>query len=594
MPARALELLRGFLRPHPWILPLVALLGTLASLAEGFGIGLLIPFLALLMGGAGIEDSFVADLAENYAAFFGPDIRLLAVSATIVLLVTGKCLLNFAYVALLTWAGTRIAHDLRIRLFAGFLGTDHEALARSAQGDYLNALQGSCQRLGHALMDALSMLVNACTAVVFVLIMLLMSWQMTLVMLVVVLGAGLVTQAANRHVSRAGKHLESGSAAFDEAAVQVLNSMRVVRIFGQEARELARFSEASGRVTQAQFRIEFTWRAMQPLVDLLYVPLLLGALVIAWYADVGLAVLMPFLFLVFRLQRYVRDFDVFRVRVVSYVPAIEQVAGLLRLGEEAAPRAPGARRFPGLRERIVFDRVSFSYGVGTAAAPRQALDEVSLEVRRGETIALIGGSGAGKSTLINLLCRLVEPEAGEIRVDGVPLTEFDPASWRRRLGFAGQDADLLPGTISENIAYGEPDATPERIREAAALAQIHSLIESLPDGYESTVGNRGLQLSGGERQRIALARALLRHPDVLILDEATNAIDNVNEQIIRRTLDTLAGEVTTIIIAHRLSSTRLADRIVVMHEGRILEQGGRSELVQRQGAFSRLLAAEAG
>ena len=205
---------------------------------------------------------------------------------------------------------------------------------------------------------------------------------------------------------------------------------------------------------------------------------------------------------------------------------------------------------------------------------------------------MVGGSGAGKSTLINLLCRMADPTAGEIRVDGVPLAEFDLESWRRRIGFAGQDAELRPGTIRDNISYGEPDASLERIRAAAVQAHIHDFIEKLPEGYDTPVGVRGTQLSGGERQRIALARALLRSPEILILDEATNAVDNIAEAAICRALEVLSGRVTTIIIAHRLSSTRQADRIVVMHEGRIVEVGRRTELLERRGAFAQLLEVE--
>jgi subfamily B ATP-binding cassette protein MsbA len=593
LPLRTLKLLTGFLRPYPWILPLVATLGTAASLAEGIGIGLLIPFLAFLMEGAIPEGGFVADWANSYASRFDQNTRLVAVSITIVLLVIGKCFLNFVYLGLLTWVGTRVTHDLRVRLFERFLSMDYLVLARETQGRQINALDGSCYRLGQAVMDYLLMVVNACTALVFVGLLILISWQMTAITLAGLLVAGLVTRAVIKRSTRTGQDVERGSASLSEIAVQVLNSMRMIRIFGQEAREQARLEQASGQVRRAQFRLELAWRSMQPLIDVLYVPLLLGALMIAWYAGVGVAVLLPFLFLVFRLQRYVRVFDLSRVRVASFAPAVDEVTGLLAAGDQPRPRS-GARPFTGLRERIVFDRVSFVYDSAPDARAPRALADVTLEIARGETIALVGPSGAGKSTLINLLCRMADPTAGEIRVDGVPLTEFEIASWRRRIGFAGQDADLRPGTVRENIAYGEPGAPAERVQAAAMQAQIHSMVSALPQGYDTPVGVRGTQLSGGERQRIALARALLRAPDILILDEATNALDNATEAAIGRTLQMLAGRVTTIIIAHRLTSTRQADRIVVMDEGRIVEVGRRTELLERRGAFSRLLEIEVG
>jgi len=320
-------------------------------------------------------------------------------------------------------------------------------------------------------------------------------------------------------------------------------------------------------------------------VDLLYVPLLLGALLVAWYADVGLPILLPFLLLVFRMQRYLREFDLHRVRVASHAAPVVEIAALLDRSDK--PYLPaGHVPFPGLGQRIVFDRVGFAHDGG--AQRRPALADVSLEIGRGETIALVGGSGAGKSTLINLLCRLYDPTAGEIRVDGVPLADLDLASWRRHIAIAGQEAELLGGTIRDNIAYGDPDADQARIVAAAEQAGIRSFIESLPERYDTLVGTRGMQLSGGERQRISLARALLRTPDILILDEATNAVDHLTEAAIQRALERLAGRLTIIIIAHRLSTIRSASRVVVMKDGRIAEQGSRLELLRRPGLFAEL------
>ena len=333
-------MLTGFLGYYPWVLPLVALLGTAASLAEGAGIGLLIPFLALLMEGTTPEGGIVAGVAAWYSSLFDQDIRLIVVSATIILLIVGRCLLNFVFVGLVTWAGTRVTHDLRLKLFQDFLTIDYLAMSRETQGRQINALDGSCYRVGQAVMDFLQMVVNACTTLIFVAFLALISWQMTVLTLTAVAIAFLVTRALVKRISRTGEKLEQGSALLNETAVQVLNSMRMIRIFGQEAREYASFVQASEQVRKAQFRLEAAWRTMQPLVDLLYVPLLLGMLVIAWYAEVTLAILLPFLFLVFRLQRYVRDFDMFRLRVASFLPAVHEL--IVSAGE--ARRAPALAR----------------------------------------------------------------------------------------------------------------------------------------------------------------------------------------------------------------------------------------------------------
>ena len=591
LPLRVLSLILGFLRPYPWILPSVAVLGVMASLAEGLGIGLLIPFLAVLTDGSFPDGGVVAEYGKRYAELFPEEQRILMVSVTIVALVVGRCLINFVYVGILTFAGTQVMHELRSRLAQHYMDVSYTGLTAQPQGQQVNAIDGACYRTGVAIMDSLTMLVSAATAMIFVALLLLISWKMTLVIMVGVAVAGLVTRVVINRSHRTGRHVEEGGAALNETVVQMLNGMRMIRMFGQEEREIAHFERASQRVRRAQLRLQFAWRTMAPLIDLLYVPLLLGALVLAWQADVGIAVLLPFLFLVFRLQRYAREFDSFRLRVASAAPAIMEIDDLLN-APDPAPIISGTHPFCRLEDRIEFVATSYTFGNADHGTLRPALHAIDLEIARGETVALVGGSGAGKSTLVNLLCRIYDPTSGEIRIDGVPLGELDLVQWRRRIGFAGQDADLRPGTIADNIAYGEPDASLERVREAAKSAHIHDFIASLPQGYETQVGVRGTQLSGGERQRIALARALLREPEILILDEATNAVDNVTEREIGKALAELHGRMTVIIIAHRLTSTRGADRVVVMQEGRIVEIGQRQDLLSGDGLFSRLVAAD--
>lgn len=591
MQIRAIKILVGHLRRYPWVLPLVVGLGVAASLAEGFGIGLLIPFLSLLLerGDPAASAGIVTGITTWYASLFAEDVRLVAVATTIVLLVSAVCVIQFGYFRVLSWGATRVAHDLRTRLFGQYLATNDLFLERGAQGRQMNALEGGCFRVSQAVLSLCLMLVNGITALLFVVLMALIAWPMTGVVLAGGVAIGFVLRAASARCVVHGRNVERESAILSETAVQAFAGIRMIRIFGQEARESGRFADASARLSRSQFALEFTSRAMAPLIDFLSVPLLIGALLVAWYADYGLAILFPFLFLAFRLQRYAREFDVARVRFAATSMAVTEVVGELeRTAPEALPA--GRRRFTGLEERIVFDRVSFAHG----RQGRRAVSDVSLEIRRGETLAIVGGSGAGKSTVINLLCRIYDPSAGQITVDGVPLGDLDLAAWRRAIGFAGQDADLLPGTIRNNIAYGESDAGLPEVRAAAEQAGIREVIEALPEGYDTPVGVRGMQLSGGERQRIALARAVLRQPEILILDEATNAVDNATEAAIQTALRRLAGRVTMIVIAHRLSTTREADRVVVMKAGRIVESGARADLLERRGIFSELHEIEAG
>ena len=581
---QAIRALLRFLKPYPHVLPTVAVLGVVASLAEGLGIGLLIPFLSSLTDTQAASGGMVARWVDAYAALFPADARLIIVAATIALLVMLSCAVNFVYVRVLSRAATRVTHDLRTALFSRFVNSDQLFLEAGSQGRQVKAIDGSAFRAGQAVISLCLLIVNACTVLVILTLLALMSWKMTAFVLLAVGAAALVVRAFVARSMRTSARFERSSSALNDTTMQVLSSLRMVRIFGQERREAAHFDTVSDAVRGDQLTLEVVRRAMAPLVDALAAPLLIAGLVLATYADVSVVVLLPFLLLVFRLQRYVRELDVSRVRIAADAGAIFEVADLLQL-----PTGSDGREYrpcDALCESVSFESVSF---VHPSAEPRSpSVQGLDLTIRHGETIGVVGGSGAGKSTLINLLCGIHRPTSGSILVDGTDLALIDMAAWRARLGFAGQDAELRPGTIAENIAYGEPDATPEAIRHAASQAAASDFIDALPLGYETPVGVRGMQLSGGERQRIALARALLRKPDLLILDEATNAVDNATEAMIRQALESLAGSLTMIIIAHRLSSIRHADRVVVMAGGRIVEQGTPDELKSRRGAFAEL------
>jgi len=581
--------LLGFLKPYPGVLPTVAVLGVLASFAEGLGIVLMIPFLAsLTSGGAevvGDGTGAVTRALNAYAALFPPDIRLAIVAVTIALLIVLSCVINVAYVSVFSRTATRVSHDLRVGLFERFVRGDDAFLAKGSQGRQIKAIDGSAHRAGQATISLFLLLVNAVTVLVVLGLLAAISWRMTAVVLLGVACAGLVVRVFVTRSMGVSARYEQRASALSDATIQVLGSLRVVRIFGQQGREVAELSGLSETVRQEQTRLEVVRRTMAPLVDGVAAPMLVGGLVLASRAEVDIAVLLPFLLLVFRLQRYAREFDVCRVRIAADAGAIHEVVALTEKSEKTIADA-GKTTFGGLKHDIAVDRVSFVYPGVSPPAP--SVEEITFRVRRGETLGIVGGSGAGKSTVIDLLCALHEPTTGTIRVDGVPLDRFDPASWRRRIGFAGQDADLLAGTVRENIAYGDPTADIAEVREAARLAGADAFVDALPRGYDTPVGVRGMQLSGGERQRIALARALLRRPDLLILDEATNALDNATEALVRETLERLSGTLTMIVIAHRLASVRSADRVLVLDGGRIIEEGRPDSLLDEGGAFSEL------
>jgi ATP-binding cassette, subfamily B, bacterial len=363
--------------------------------------------------------------------------------------------------------------------------------------------------------------------------------------------------------------------------------IRVVKAFAQEKREVERFAKRNEHVLDANIRVNVLWAAFAPAVTLLtdcgmLVIWVYGAWRISGRAK-AFTVGELLMFIAYMRPLYIRLDSMSRM-----LPATQRAGAATHRIFEILDRVPSvaepAKPFhpERIEGRLEFRNVSFNYG------SRQVIKDVNLTIEPGEMIGLVGPSGAGKSTLVNLVCRFYDVASGGILVDGHDIRSFTIAEYRYHIGIVLQEPFLFFGTIAENIAYARPEATRAQIISAARASRAHEFILRLPDGYDSIAGERGQSLSGGERQRISIARALLTDPRILILDEATSSVDNETEREIQEALDNLTRGRTTIAIAHRLSTLRKADRLVVLENGEIAAVGRHEDLLEKSATYARL------
>jgi ABC-type multidrug transport system fused ATPase/permease subunit len=559
--------LLALLRPYPWLLPLLVVLGIAASLAEAVGIGLLIPLLGILLQPADPEGlSKFERLAREVMLDESGAVRFGLAAGAILLLIAIKTAILSGYAFVASGMTGRIARDLRVSLWDRVVNAEMSWFSRSDHGRLLNIIENQTFRATQALSMLTMLVVSACTLVVFGSALFLLSTPLALIVLVagapVFLLVRRLTGVANRFGHELGKAYE-GSAG---RVMELLGAMKTIRVSNQQSQETARFKDAADRLRRTFFRAEVLSRLVAPLLELIYLPIFFAVIAVALTRDIGVPVLLAFLVLLYRMQAPLKLVDGARVALAEYTAALEDVDWLFANAPDERRRA-GGRPSGGLRERIVLEDVWFTY----PGSEIPALRGVSTELGQGQVIALVGPSGAGKSTLVNILLGLYLPQSGQILIDGEPLDELDIYSWREHVAFAGQDSELVTGSARYNITYGASGSQPGAEEEVARVVLAHDFLAALSQGYDTEVGARGTLFSGGQRQRIALARALMRQPDFLVLDEATSSVDTETELAIQSAITGLAGKATILIIAHRTSTLGIADRVLVMEDGRIVE-----------------------
>ena len=501
------------------------------------------------------------------------------VSAVIGLTVC-KGLAEYFSVYLMTGVGERMVRDLRSELFGRILAQSAGFFARRTTGGLMSRITNDINRIQQVVAQTMGDLLRESATLAGLAGLLL--YQDTGLALVCLTGAPVVVypllrlgQRVRRTTRRGQEELEHLS----HMSAEAFSGHRIVKAFAGERYEQQRFDQASERLYRMNMKVTSSVSALPPLMEWLGAFAVVGVL---WYGSREIAAgdLTPggfSLFIGAMLLMYapIKRLSRVNANIQQAIAAAERVFETLDTRSEAADK-PGARRLPPLERSIAFREVSFAYD---DAPGEKVLDRVSFEVDAGQVVAVVGLSGAGKTTLVNLVPRFYEVTAGSIAIDGADIRDVTVESLRSQIGIVTQDTVLFDDTIGNNIAYAAPSASRDAVEAAARAAHAHEFIATLPAGYDTLIGDRGQRLSGGQRQRVAIARALLRNSPILILDEATSSLDAESELLVQDALAKLMLNRTAFVIAHRLSTVRRADRIVVLDHGRVRETGRHDDLL---------------
>lgn len=491
--------------------------------------------------------------------------------------------------------GQSVIMKLRNALYRHIMEQSPGFFASNPTGRLISRVTGDVEKLQEAVSSTLAEFVRESVLLFFLLgYVFYIHWKLALLALLILPPALYSSVNLGRRIRRASSRSQERAADIAHALQETISGHHIVKAFGREPREIERFERATRQLLSANLKSARILALSSPLMELMgvicFVPLLAYAHhTIRQQEALTIGAFSAFLFGLFRMYDPIRKLSRIHVQFQQAFAASSRVFELLDARVEISDR-PGARTLGRVRGDIEFRDVCFDYK--EASGRVRALRNINLKARAGQVIALVGSSGSGKTTLVNLIPRFYEITSGAILIDGIDIRDVTLSSLRRQIGFVTQETFLFNDSVRNNIAYSCPAASEDEIVQAAKAALAHDFITKLPQGYDTVIGERGQRLSGGERQRISIARALLKNAPILILDEATSALDAESERLVQQALSNLMKGRTTFVIAHRLSTVRMADLIVVLENGEIKEIGGHSELLGGNGIYSRLYQLE--